>query len=273
MGTISTFGLKNIKLVETYHNTYRHYELQYAILHPFIKQYIAISNTCGKEMKHRFKTKDKDMTIIPNGIDRESIRMLSGIEGKKEHDGIVLMTVGRMSYEKNIKTPVKALAKLCSDKIKYCVIGDGPQRDDIMMIAKDNSAIEFTGQLAREQTIKKLAEADIVIMPSLWEGRSILQLEAMALDRPLILSDVPALREVFNEAELQGKEVFRKCNWGYLVKTNDELSYQQAVENFIKLDGQEKKAMSESVRLASLKNDISNVALMYKKVYEKVLKS
>ena len=31
--------------------------------------------------------------------------------------------------------------------------------------------------------------------------------------------------------------------------------------------------MSESVRLASLKNDISNVALMYKKVYEKVLKS
>lgn len=269
MGVLACGNMKNIRIVETYHNTYHHYELQYALMHPWIRHYIAISHTCGLEMKRRFHTKDSQMTVIPNGIDREAIREAALKESVQSHKGILLMTVGRLSYEKNIKVPVEALAAVCGENLRYRVIGDGPQMEEIKNAAAGNPYIGFKGQIPREEVLKNLAEADIVIMPSLWEGRSILQLEAMALDRPLMLSDVPGLREVFDEKPLKKYELFRRCSWGYLVRTNDEESYRKAAEDFTE-NRNLSTDMSNRIKEASFENDMNSVAEKYQEVYEKV---
>ena len=272
MGVLATRGLKNIWCVETYHNTYRHYELQYKILHPWIRHYIAISNTCGEEMKLRFHTKDKEMSIIPNGIDREKVRKIVLEKTIKKQEGILLVTVGRFSWEKNIKVPVGALSTICRQGIVYRIIGDGPQMDEIRKCAQINKFIEFTGQISRTDVLVYLAEADIVIIPSLWEGRSILQLEAMALDKPLILSDVPALREVFNEKKLSDEELYRKCLWGYLVQTNNPESYQEAVNSFVNNYQEVYADMAQTVKRYSKENDLQTVAQKYEYVYKKQIR-
>lgn len=269
MGVLACDNMKNVRIVETYHNTYHHYELQYALMHPWIRHYIAISHTCGLEMKRRFLTKDSQMTVIPNGIDREAIRELALKDHVRKHKGILLMTVGRLNYEKNIKVPVEALAAVCNENLRYRVIGDGPQMEEIKNAAAGNPYIEFTGQIPREEVLKNLAEADIVIMPSLWEGRSILQLEAMSLDRPLMLSDVPGLREVFNEKPLDKDELFRRCSWGYLVRTSDKESYCKAAGDFTK-NRNLSTNMSNQIKETSLENDMNSVAEKYQEVYEKV---
>lgn len=271
MGVLACGLMKNVRIVETYHNTYHHYELQYALMHPWIRHYIAISHTCGEEMKRRFHTKDFQMTVIPNGIDREEIRLVALREPALSHDGILLMTVGRLSYEKNIKIPVEALSTVCNKNLQYRIIGNGPQMNEIKTAAKGNPFIEFLGQIPRGQVLKNLAEADIVIMPSLWEGRSILQLEAMALDIPLMLSDVPALREVFNEEPLKDEELYRRCSWGYLVQTNEKESYRKAVEDFENNHRDLSESMSNRIKEASLQNDMKSVAEKYQKVYERLL--
>ena len=271
MGVVATIGLKNIRIVETYHNNYDHYHLQYAVLHPRIKQYIAISQTCGKEMKRRFHTSNRLMSIIPNGVDRAEIRDSAFDRELQEHTDSVFVTVGRLSYEKNIKIPVEALSKKCRKGMKYIVVGDGPEKEEIYKLADANPYIKFTGELQRQDALHYLAMADMVIMPSLWEGRSILQLEAMALDKPMMLSDVPALREVFNEAPLKNNELYRKCSWGYLVQTSNPVSYSEAAEAFMKLSEEEKKSMSCRVKKASLENDINVVGQKYQKVYEKIM--
>ena len=125
--------------------------------------------------------------------------------------------------------------------------------------------------MQRQETLQNLATADMVIMPSLWEGRSILQLEAMSLDKPMMLSDVPALREVFEEQSLKENELYRKCSWGYLVQTSNPESYRVAAEEFTKISDEEKKVMSQCVRQASLQNDITVVAQKYQQVYKKIL--
>ena len=222
-------------------------------------------------MKQRFHTKNTEMTVIPNGVNREEIREIAYTYPVKEHKGILMMTVGRLSYEKNIKMPVKAFAEFCRNDLIYRVIGDGPQREEILAAAQKNNYIEFTGEIPRRCVLANLAEADIVIMPSLWEGRSILQLEAMALDKPLLLSDVPALREVFGEEQLKETELYRRCNWGYLVHTNVPESYQLAIEDFVDTNTETKENMKKNIKKISVENDIKVVAEKYQFVYKKVM--
>ena len=271
MGVFASIGLKNVKIVETYHNNYSFYHLQYAVLHPWIKQYIAISNTCEKEMKRRFHTSNRLMSVIPNGIDRKEIRNIALSDSLCAHEGIRFVTVGRLSHEKNITVPVKALSRECRKGLEYLVVGDGPEKEEVCKLADNNPYIKFTGELQRQETLQNLATADMVIMPSLWEGRSILQLEAMSLDKPMMLSDVPALREVFEEQSLKENELYRKCSWGYLVQTSNPESYRVAAEEFTKISDEEKKVMSQCVRQASLQNDITVVAQKYQQVYKKIL--
>ena len=272
MGVVSTIGLPNIKIVETYHNNYSWYHLQYAVLHPWIKQYIAISYTCGKEMKKRFHTKDHLMTVIPNGVSRNEIRSSALTQSSYKYKETNFVTVGRLSFEKNIKIPVQAFSRFNKEGWNYVVVGDGPQGKEIREVANNNPHVIFTGELPRQEALRYLVNADAVIMPSLWEGRSILQLEAMALDKPMILSNVPALREVFDEAPLADNERFRKCEWGYLVETNNEESYCRAAENFMALSKEEIAKMASRVRKASLENDIFVVAQKYQEVYEKIMR-
>lgn len=271
LGIAATIGLKNIKCIETYHNTYHHYELQYGLCYPFIKHYIAISQTCGAEMKRRFHTPDWKMSIIPNGIDREKIRELSKGDTITSHDEIRIISVGRLSREKNFIKPIEALSEMCNENLRYCIIGNGPQYSEAITASKGNKYIEFMGWLPRKDTLHNLADADIVIMPSLWEGRSILQLEAMALDKPLILSDVPALREVFEESALYDRKLFRECSWGYLVRTNDANAYREAVIAYQLLPKSKIEEMKRIVMEKSKASDIMETALHYQKVYQIVI--
>ena len=107
-------------------------------------------------------------------------------------------------------------------------------------------------------------------MPSLWEGRSILQLEAMALDKPMVISDVPGLREPFAEGALIDGEQFRVCKFGYLVQTNNEEAYRKDIAHFIQ-NRERKEEISRYVRKISLENDLLEMAERYYNEYEKVV--
>lgn len=269
MGVIATIGLVNIKCVETYHNTYHFYHLQCWFCSPFIKKYICVSETAKEEMHHRFKTPYKKIVAIPNGVSRNKVRALAKIDdyepkGEKVH----IVSVGRLSYEKNFIVPVKAFLNICNENIEYTLVGGGPQEEEIRAIASSNPHIMLTGALSREKTLQILAKADIVVMPSLWEGRSILQLETMALDKPMILSDVPGLREPFQESALSSNELFRTCDFGFLVRTSDLESYRAAIRTFT----ENRKLIDYTIiKEISEQNDLMQVARAYIALYRDIV--
>lgn len=269
MGVIATIGLANIKCVETYHNTYHFYHLQCWFCSPFIKKYICVSETAKEEMHLRFKTPYKKIVAIPNGVSRNKVRALAKIDdyeprGEKIH----IVSVGRLSYEKNFIIPVKAFLSICNENIEYTLVGGGPQEEEIRAIASSNPYIILTGALSREKTLQILAKADIVVMPSLWEGRSILQLETMALDKPMILSDVPGLREPFQERALSSNELFRTCDFGFLVRTSDVESYRAAIRTFTE---NRKRIDYTIIKEISERNDLMQVAMAYIALYKDVI--
>lgn len=265
MGCLATIGLNNVKCVETYHNTYHHYHLQCFVQRPFIKKYICVSEEARKEMLRRFHTRRHDTIAIPNGISRDKIRSLVTETGSvlSDREPLQLLSVGRLSYEKNFLTVVEALKDVCNEHIIYTLAGGGNQYDQIVEVAKDNPHIHILGRQTRAQCLQLLSGADIVIMPSLWEGRSILQLEAAAFDKPMILSDVPGLREPFNEKPLEAEELFRVCDFGYLVEVSEIKAYQEAVKHYYNNRNMLKGKIEKKVHSISVKNDIKSVANRY----------
>lgn len=269
MGVLATRGLKNVKCVETYHNTYHHYHLQCWACSPFIKKYICVSETAKEEMHRRFKIPYKKLVAIPNGVSRSKIRTLAKLQEYKPQKGKVhIVSVGRLSYEKNFIVPVKAFVDMCNENVWYTLVGGGPQEEEIRSIASSNPYITLTGALSREETLQILAKADIVVMPSLWEGRSILQLETMSLDKPMIISDVPGLREPFRESALAENELFRACDFGFLVRTNELEPYRLAVQFFIK---NKDTTNYPAIKEISEQNDMEKVARAYTGEYEKMV--
>lgn len=268
MGGLATIGLKNVKCVETYHNTYHHYHLEYFLMQPRIKKYITVSDTARQEMYDRFHTPRSKVIAVPNCVDREKLRCMVAKFGHEE-EYLSIVSIGRMSYEKNFIVPVRAYATICNSRIRYTVIGDGPQRKEIEEAANGNTYIRFSGAVPRQTVLEELGAADVIVMPSLWEGRSILQLEAMAFDLPMILSDVPGLREPFGELPLKDGEKWRKCNFGYLVGVEDEGAYREVVQHFYDHKDQW-VSMKETVKRTSISNNITQMVSDYIKVYYEV---
>ena len=148
--------------------------------------------------------------------------------------------------------------------IKYNIIGSGEDEETLKQMTTTES-IHFLGTMERESVLAQTAGADLICMPSLWEGLSIYMMEAFSLGRPMILSDIPSFREAVDERKL-GEKPYRKCEWGYLVKVDDQKAYKAAIINFI-----ENKDEWEKMQIASLKMaerfDIQITARKYAEAY------
>ena len=266
-GAIASVLISNLKCVETYHNTYHYYHLQCWVLSPIIKKYITVSKTAKEEMHNRFKIPNKRVVAIPNGVDRDTIR--KSVRGAFcldiQEDEMLVLSVGRLSPEKNLLTTIKAFCDLNEVSFKYVVIGDGPEKSKAEDLTTDR--IKLLGQINRIEVLEYLSKADIVVMPSLWEGRSILMLEAAAFDTPFIISDVPGLREPFKVEPLRKDEVCKRTSFGYLVKTMDVEAYKSALIDYSK-NKELHMGMREEVKKMSLENDMSAVADAYIKQFE-----
>ena len=67
------------------------------------------------------------------------------------------------------------------------------------IISVDSDVIEFTGFLSDEELREYLSHAALLVQPSLYEGFGLPPLEAMALGTNALISDIPALKEIYSD--------------------------------------------------------------------------
>jgi glycosyltransferase involved in cell wall biosynthesis len=105
-----------------------------------------------------------------------------------------LVTVGALRYQKNHIFLVEVMKRLKDHPVQIDIYGDGPLRNELeKAIAESGVNIRLMGQFANIE--KQLGKYHAFIMPSHYEGFSLSVLEAMALQIPLLLSDIPSFRE------------------------------------------------------------------------------
>ncbi len=108
----------------------------------------------------------------------------------------IAVAAGRLAEQKNYPTLLRALSKTRSVQLR--IIGEGSDRPMLEAMVRDlgiTDRVSFFGLRTHDQTLEIMAECDIFVQPSLYEGHSIALLEAAALGLPLIVSDIPTQTE------------------------------------------------------------------------------
>jgi glycosyltransferase involved in cell wall biosynthesis len=120
------------------------------------------------------------------------------LEHRRDHRSFTppfrIVAVGNLKEVKN-HTYLLAAIKEVADEVTLDIYGEGHLRTQLEeQIAAEALPVNLWG--AKDRLWEVLPSYDLFVMPSLHEGCPNAVIEAMAVGLPLILSDIPAMREV-----------------------------------------------------------------------------
>lgn len=143
---------------------------------------------------------------------------------------INLLCVGTLKDYKGHYFAIRALALLVEHypNIHLTVLGDGELRSELEELVKKlelQSHVNFPGFVPMNTALATIQQCDFFIMPSKNEGLGLALIEAMALEKVVIASDIPVFREFVEDGIT-----------GYLFKTEDPTALAQACKRAIESD-------------------------------------
>jgi glycosyltransferase involved in cell wall biosynthesis len=127
---------------------------------------------------------------------RERARANLGLPDETE----LVLTVGRQEYQKGQVDLIEAFARIATDhpQALLAIAGrPGNATEELAaVVAREglDDRVLFLGH--RGDVPELMCAADLFVFPSLWEGLGGVLIEALALEVPIVASDIPALREV-----------------------------------------------------------------------------
>lgn len=190
----------------------------------------------------------KNVTFINNGIKPLKIEKKENISNK-----ITIISVGRLSIQKNPKLfNDVALEFIDNPDIQFIWCGDGELKSELT-----SPNIKCTGWIERKKLENYLANADIYLSTSLWEGLPLSVLEAMSIGLPVVLSDCVGNRDLIE-------------NKGFLYK--DKQKATKIINNYIK---NRKLLMRESLKSKEVFNinfKLKNMSRSYYYLYKTLCK-
>ena len=138
--------------------------------------------------------------VFHNIIDREQICSMAKAPGgfSDAYDGIRILTVGRLTWQKSYPTAIEAMRLLKQENVRarWYVLGDGPERRDLeCRIEEAGLQEDFILVGAVDNPYPYYAKTDIYVHATRFEGKSIAIQEAQILGCAIIASDSSGNRE------------------------------------------------------------------------------
>ena len=160
---------------------------------------IALTKTEVEQYKKMGVDKDK-IEIVPNGIDLSEYDNLQGKgEFRRKYsigdDEKMVLYLGRLHKIKGIDLLVKAFADLVKELEDVRLVIVGPDDGFLPMLKKQiedlkiGDRILFTGPLYERDKLKAYVDADVYVLPSVYETFPNTVLEACACGTPVIVTD------------------------------------------------------------------------------------
>jgi 2-deoxystreptamine N-acetyl-D-glucosaminyltransferase/2-deoxystreptamine glucosyltransferase len=144
--------------------------------------------------------------------------------------------------------------------MQLVLIGDGPLRDELEAATRElgiSNDVQFRGNLARDQVFEALAELDIFAIASRFEGFGNSVLEAMAANKPVLVTEADALMEVAGPA-------------GIIVPIGDPATFGRELASLAD-DKARLHHIGRACRERALNFDLESCAQAYENVYAKLV--
>lgn len=162
--------------------------------------------------------KEDKIEIVPNGIDLTEYSDLphKGVFRDRyaiENDVSLVLFLGRLHKIKGIDLLIRAFARLCEKKDKVKLVIAGPDAGALAQLKRLTDALEihdlvlFTGPLYKQDKLEAYVDADLYVLPSVYETFPVAVLEAYACGTPAIVTTKCGIADVIK-------------NFGYVVDLN-----------------------------------------------------
>jgi glycosyltransferase involved in cell wall biosynthesis len=142
--------------------------------------------------------------VVPNGIpELDRAREPSG-SATTTPGRPTVVTAGRIVSARRPLATARILHSL-ADVAEVCWIG-GPGPDPLLEERVRELGVPVTGWLDREEAVRRLSEATVLLHWSEWDSHPLSVLEAMAFDVPVVGSDIEANRELLGDEQVRATE-------------------------------------------------------------------
>jgi glycosyltransferase involved in cell wall biosynthesis len=169
---------------------------------------ITISNSSKDDIIEEYKIQPQKVTVVHLGIKNES-RSMNHESGEKMMDKLgikkpYILFVGTLQPRKNIARLIEALSLLSDKDVNLVVIGRrGWHYEDILSAPTRfgvEDRVKFLENVSDEDLPEFYKEAELFVLPSLYEGFGLPVLEAMKNGCPVATSDISSLPEAGGDA-------------------------------------------------------------------------
>ena len=206
---------------------------------------------------------DKIITI-PSAVNSSFLNddALKGAKSMPSHP--VILYIGRLAPRKGVHYLLQAMPNVIKyfPKARLVVVGAGPLEHHLKDLSRRldlQNSVMFLGYVSDERIRRLLASADVVVVPSIFEGSPLVLLEAMAAGKPIVASAVQGIPEVV-------KPDFS----GLLVKPRNIYEIEHAIVRLLK-DREFANYLGENARQAIIEDySWEKIARRTLEVYEKL---
>lgn len=228
---------------------------------------ISVSES-NKQSGRKF-LKGFESIVVSNGIDQKKFNPANAHKDIRKEFGIdsnavLLLFLARMTSHKQPLALIEAFSKVVDKDpdLHLMMVGDGDQKNEVAELVKKYKLEQRVTLVPFRLDVPDIiAAADIYILPSLWEGLPIALLEAMAMGKAVIGSNVDGTSEVIKDQEN-----------GLLVDPNNLVNDLQ--DKILKLgaDKEMRKRFSEqAIRTIDEEYNAINMTRTIESLYDRVL--
>ncbi|ETX01853.1 MAG: hypothetical protein ETSY1_05850 [Candidatus Entotheonella factor] len=173
-----------------------------------VNHIIAVSEAAARFLIEHKRIPAHKITVIPNGRDLRAFqpgrRAGSAIRKRFQipASAPVLGVVGRLEPQKGHQYLLQALPQICASfpDARLLLVGEGSLHSALQNQAKDLGLHDNVIFAQFQSDIPAFLDAmDIVVLPSLHEGLSLTAIEASAMAKPIVATDVDGTPEVVRD--------------------------------------------------------------------------
>lgn len=180
--------------------------------------------------------------IITPAVDMQLIENVADSNYKEANKYLTICTVARLNWIKNITIAIEAVEIIIKKypNLKYEIIGGGTQKEKerylylVEQLGLSNNVF-FQSKMSHKSTLAKIYKSDIYLQTSFNEGFCNAVLEAQALGKLVIASEVGGLKENI---------VHNKTGW--LVAPHNAESFASKITEIYELPVSSKKEVTEA---------------------------